>query len=83
MDWSVNYVQLSFSEDRPNERYIEFQNRDLDLDMNLNNPRFPLITGIGDNSAEDFEFRTLSENNDYTEESEFGAKINFRVLFHY
>ena len=79
MDWSVNYAKAS--EDRPNERYIEFQNRDLDLDMNLNNPRFPLITGIGDNSAEDFEFRTLSENNDYTEESEFGAKINFRVPF--
>lgn len=79
MDWSINYAEAS--EDRPNERYIEFQNRDLDLDMNLNNPRFPLITGIGDNSAEDFEFRTLSENNDYTEESEFGAKINFRVPF--
>jgi hypothetical protein len=26
-------------------------------------------------------FRTLSENNDYTEESELGAKINFRVPF--
>ena len=79
MDWAVNYAQAS--EDRPNERYIEFQNRDLDFDMNLNNPRFPLITGIGDNNAEDFEFRTLSENNDYTEESELGAKINFRVPF--
>lgn len=79
MDWSINYAQAS--EDRPNERYIEFQNRDLDLDMNLNNPRFPLITGIGDNSPEDFRFRTLSENNDYTEESELGAKINFRVPF--
>jgi TonB-dependent receptor len=77
MDWSINYAQAS--EDRPNERYIEFQNRGLDFDMNLNNTRFPLITGIGDNSAEDFEFRTLSENNDYTEESELGAKINFRV----
>lgn len=79
MDWSVNYAEAS--EDRPNERYIEFQNRGLDFDMNLNNTRFPLITGIGDNSAEDFEFRTLSENNNYTEESELGAKINFRVPF--
>lgn len=79
MDWSINYAQAS--EDRPNERYIEFQNSGLDFEMNLNNTRFPLITGIGDNSAEDFEFRTLSENNDYTEESELGAKINFRVPF--
>lgn len=79
MDWSINYAQAS--EDRPNERYIEFQNKGLDFDMNLNNTRFPLITGIGDNLAEDFEFRTLSENKNYTEESELGAKINFRVPF--
>ncbi|MQP25462.1 TonB-dependent receptor [Flavobacterium sp. LMO8] len=79
MDWSVNYAEAS--EDRPNERYIEFQNKGLDFDMNLNNTRFPLITGIGDNLAEDFEFRTLSENKNYTEESELGAKINFRVPF--
>jgi len=77
MDWSVNYAIAS--EDRPNERYIEFQNKGLDFEMNLTNPRFPLITGVEDNATEDFEFRTLSENNNYTEETELGAKINFRV----
>jgi len=79
MNWSVNYAQAS--EDRPNERYIEYQNKGLDFDMNLNDTRFPLITAAGDNTTEDFGFRELSENNNYTEESELGAKLNFRVPF--
>src|SRR5690606_152647 len=32
LDWSVNYS--SASEDRPDERYIEFQNSDVRLDFN-------------------------------------------------
>ncbi|WP_158729599.1 MULTISPECIES: TonB-dependent receptor [unclassified Flavobacterium] len=79
MDWSVNYAQAS--EFRPNERYIEYQNRDLDFNMDLSNTRFPLINSLGANATEDFEFRELSENNDYTEESELGAKLNFRIPF--
>ena len=79
MDWSVNYAQAS--EYRPNERYIEYQNRGLDFNMNLADTRFPVITALGDNAAEDFTFRELSENTDYTEESELGAKLNFRIPF--
>ena len=79
MDWAVNYAQAS--EDRPNERYISYQNKGLNFDMDLNNTRYPLITGLGDNTPEDFEFKEMSENNNYTEESELGAKLNFRVPF--
>lgn len=79
MDWSVNYAQAS--EFRPNERYIEYQNRGLDFNMDLSDTRFPLITSLGDNATEDFGFRNLTENNDYTEESELGAKLNFRIPF--
>jgi len=79
MDWAANYAQAS--EDRPNERYISYQNKGLNFDMDLNNTRYPLITGLGDNTPEDFEFREMSENNNYTEESELGAKLNFRVPF--
>lgn len=79
MDWSVNYAQAS--EFRPNERYVEYQNRGLDLNMDLADTRFPVITSLGDNATENFKFRELSENDDYTEESELGAKLNFRVPF--
>jgi TonB-dependent receptor len=77
MDWSVNYALAS--EDRPNERYIEYQRTGLNLNMNLTDTEFPLITAIGDNSAADFRFRTLSDNNDFTEETELGIKVNFRI----
>lgn len=79
MNWAVNYALAS--EDRPNERYIEYQNKGLNFNLDLDDPRFPLITGIGDNSADDFTFRTLTDNNNFTEESELGAKLNFRIPF--
>jgi TonB-dependent receptor len=79
MDWSVNFAKAS--EDRPNERYIEYQNTGLDMNLNLADPRFPLITAVGENNVEDFRFRTLSDNDNYTEETELGAKLNFRVPF--
>jgi TonB-dependent receptor len=77
MDWSVNYAKAA--EDRPNERYIEFQNKGLDLDMNLNNPRFPLIKGINDNSASNFSLKEITDNFNYTDETELGVKLNFRI----
>ena len=77
MDWSINYAKAS--EDRPNERYIEFQNRGLNFNMNLDDERFPLITGTGDNSINDFGLRTISDNFNYTDETELGMKLNFRI----
>jgi len=79
MDWAVNYAQAS--EDRPGERYIEYQNRGLDINQDLSDTRFPLLTSPDADAAEDFRFRTLSQNDNYTEESEIGAKLNFRLPF--
>ncbi len=79
MDWSVNFA--SASEDRPNERYTEFQKGGLDMNLDLADPRFPLITAVGDNAVSDFRFRNLTDNNNFTEETELGAKVNFRVPF--
>ncbi|MGL2992590.1 TonB-dependent receptor [Flavobacterium sp. TSSA_36] len=79
MDWAVNYAQAS--EDRPGERYVEYQNTKLDINQDLVDTRFPLLSSLGANATDKFKFRTLSENDNYTEESEFGAKLNFRVPF--
>lgn len=78
-DWSVNYSTAS--EDRPNERYIEFHNRDLLMGMNLSDPRKPLITSAGDNQLEDYSLREITQNHDYTEEEEVAVSFNFRVPF--
>lgn len=77
MDWAINYA--SASEDRPGERYVEYQNRGLNINQNLSDTRFPVLTSSDADTPEDFTFRGLSENDNYTEESELGAKLNFRV----
>lgn len=79
MDWAVNYAQAS--EDRPGERYIEYQNRRLDINQDLSDTRYPLLTSVGGDDAAKFTFRTLSENDNYTEETELGVKLNFRIPF--
>ncbi|MFD2967014.1 TonB-dependent receptor [Sphingobacterium bambusae] len=74
LDWSANYATAS--EDRPNERYIDFEQEDVAIGQNLLNTRKPFITVNEDPS--NFSLRTISENHDFTKEEEFGSKINVR-----
>src|SRR5690606_7815635 len=60
MDWSVNYAMAS--EEKPNERYIEFENEDLTLISDLSNPRKPLITAPGEN-LNDYTLASISQSN--------------------
>ena len=78
MDWQVNYATAR--EFRPGERYIEFQQEGLDFTQNLSDPKRPFIGTSGEDLAA-FEQSALTENRDNTEESEFGAKLNFRFPF--
>ncbi|MDM1397229.1 TonB-dependent receptor [Myroides odoratimimus] len=78
MDWSVNYSRAS--EDRPGERYIDFQNKKVAMQEDLTNGKYPLVTALGD-QPDNFSLRKLSENDNFTKDSEFGAKLNFRVPF--
>lgn len=78
MNWAVSYSKAS--EDRPRERYIDYQLRKVNMGANLQDTNLPLITGVDENPA-NFSFRKLTENHNYTDEDEFGAKLNFRVPF--
>jgi len=78
LDWSVNYSTAS--EDRPNERYIAFEQEGVGFSFN-GDPRVPLFTPSADFTAEGMELDEISENHDYTNETELGAKVNFRVPF--
>lgn len=77
MDWSINYAKAA--ENRPNERYIEFQNKGLNFNLDLTDESFPLITGAGDNTESDFSLREITDNTNYTDETELGMKLNFRI----
>ena len=76
MDWSVNYSKAS--EDRPGERYLDFQTKGAKMEQFIANGNKPFLTSTQD-TPDNFTFRKLSENHNYTEESEFGAKLNFRL----
>ncbi|KOS06583.1 TonB-dependent receptor [Flavobacterium akiainvivens] len=75
MDWQVNYAKAR--EFRPGERYIEFEQEGLDFTQNITNPERPFIGSTGEDVNE-FAQSGLTENRDDTQESEFGAKLNFR-----
>jgi len=80
MDWTVSYSKAS--EDRPNERYINYESEggvpvqqvpsahDRPIDLVFDRPD-PTLG----------ELDAISENHDYTSESEWGGKLNFRVPF--
>jgi TonB-dependent receptor len=78
LDWSANYAKAR--EYRPEERYIEYRQKGLDMFQDLSDPRFPLLTTEGE-STDKFKFDSVTENTDETSESEFGAKVNIRFPF--
>lgn len=75
LDWSANYATAS--EDRPHERYIEFENEDLEFLYN-NDARKPLYTTSGLNGPGNYSLNTISQNHDFTKEKELGFKANIR-----
>ncbi|HQZ25288.1 MAG TPA: TonB-dependent receptor [Flavobacterium sp.] len=78
LDWATNYSTAS--EYRPDERYIEYRQKGLDMTQDLSDPYFPLVTTTGE-SLDKFKFDSVTENTNDTEESEFGAKVNIRIPF--
>jgi len=77
MDWAVSYSKAS--EDRPNERYIDFRQQDVVMGQNIGDGNNPLVYAVGGEDPNNFELRSITENHDYTQEEEIGAKLNFRV----
>lgn len=79
LDWSMNYAAAS--EKKPHERYIEFENEDLTFSSNLSDPRRPVITPITPDNLGNYQLSDLSDANSFTQEKEFGAKVNIRFPF--
>lgn len=79
MDWGVSYSQAG--EERPNERYIEYRAKDVSLNGDFSDRRFPLITTSSALAANDYKFKEVTEQQGQTSEDEFTAKLNFRFPF--
>lgn len=80
VDWMATYSRAS--EERLQERYLEYAVDDeIGLNLALNDPFFPLVTpaDAGDAEASNFEFKELTEENQYTEEADFNARLDFEL----
>mgnify|MGYP003583057807 FL=1 len=75
MDWTVSYSTAR--EYRPNERYMLFRQSNRTLNF-TGTDEYPVFNATNLN-ANAVGLNTISENNDLTEESELGAKLNFRL----
>ncbi|MDT0558235.1 TonB-dependent receptor [Ichthyenterobacterium sp. W332] len=85
MDWMASYANAS--EERLNERYIEYELEENDsgdpipFNVNLSNPEFPVITAVNSNDVtlDRFELNEITEENQFTEEKDFNIFANFEL----
>lgn len=80
IDWMASYAKAS--EERPNERYAEYEIGDaIGISADLTNPRYPSFrpTNASDAALSNFELKEFTEENQFTEEKDFNAFLNFEV----
>lgn len=79
MDWGASFSRAE--EQRPNERYVDYQYKGMTLDKNFDTEEEPLLKPTKSIELKDYKFRTLSEQNGKTFENETTGKLNFRFPF--
>ncbi len=80
VDWMASYAAAS--EERLNERYAEFELGDaIPLNADLSNPRFPSFSAVNtsDVALSNFEYKEITDENQFTEEKDFNAFIDFKL----
>ncbi|MCV6631030.1 MAG: TonB-dependent receptor [Flavobacteriaceae bacterium] len=79
VDWMAAYSKAS--EERLNERYIEYRVKDVAVNTNLSDLRKPVISAVNaaDVDVDQFELKDISEENKYTDEKDFNAFLNFEI----
>lgn len=81
MDWSASYSKAE--EQRPDERYISFEAKNLSFDKNFDSPQEPLLKLTSAQPISKYKLDKLTEQNGLTFEEEMTGKLNFRVPFFY
>ena len=82
IDWKISTSKAS--EERPNERYVRFQNSSVPLNsIDLSNPEYPVFNFSGNdwNDPAEYGFRHFEQAQKYTEEENSSAKINFELPY--
>lgn len=80
IDWKTSYARAS--EDRPNERYIDFQLKKQKFNVDLTNPRQPLATPLEGSTmtlSDAFSLKTLTQQQQEIAEEDFKANVDFQT----
>ncbi|APY10681.1 TonB-dependent receptor [Seonamhaeicola sp. S2-3] len=78
LDWLASYAKAS--EERLHERYAEYESEYIILN-DVSDSKFPLFTpeNSANASPSNFEFGEFTEENQYTDEKDFNAFVNFKL----
>lgn len=79
LDWSAGYALAS--EERPNERYISWKAKKIDVTQDLSDldePHF-IPLNSSDVDYENFELKEITEEYQWTEEKDIKAKMNLEI----
>lgn len=79
MDWGLSFSRAE--EQRPNERYTDYQVKSIPFLKDFGNEETPLLVTHQPLSLKDYKLRKLTAQNGKTFEDEMTGKINFRFPF--
>src|SRR5690606_11561685 len=74
-DWAASYSRAA--EYRPNERYVAYELKKAELGQDVSNTYLPFVNDKYSDYSQ-LSFKNVTENENNTNEDEFGAKVNFR-----
>lgn len=77
LDWSASYSDAS--EKRPNERYLIYRIKDVEGTMSGLGTKNPLITSNSDLTADDYEFKEMTEEFQDTKEENMKLKLDLKI----
>lgn len=82
-DWKGSYAKAS--EDRPNERYINYRFKDVKISPDLSDPGKPFFTILTENAKDlnaDWSFKEMTDQHQYTDDVDriFKANLSFPWL---
>jgi len=79
LDWSATFSRAS--EERPNERYVEWRARRVDLNVDLDDPREPQVSAVtaAEEANDQFELREITEEYQFTRELDYNGRIDLTI----
>ncbi len=77
LNWGASYSKAE--EQRPNERYISYEVKDVEFDKNFDSTQEPLLHASNAPALNKYKLDEITDQNGKTFEEEMTGKINFRL----